>query len=104
MEFLESQCTENFCPPLAFSGGLMSFTLVSLKPPDFPPPPPIPTFMSSYLQQDNLTETCDLCAKWGDAALLGQSGGSFTFVLALVAIVSALAGAGIMAAILSVRK
>jgi len=102
---VEPFCTDSFCFPSP--APMLSRLSLVMTPPDFPPPPPIPSFMADFLEKDNLTESCDLCSKWGDESLLngGLFGGdNFTFVLAMVAIISALSGAGIMAAILSVRK
>jgi len=91
---------------------------VSLSLPDFPPPPPLPSFLLKELNLENLTgngvvnsfideETCDLCSRWGDSSTssAGQlAEGNFTLVLAIVAIISGLCGAGIMAVILRIRR
>ncbi|OXA43545.1 uncharacterized protein LOC110858452 [Folsomia candida] len=96
-------CTDRSCFP---SLGGISLALVNF--PDFPPPPPLPAFMAPLLifEKDNSTESCDLCSKWGFDSLQKTGGevNNLTFMLTMVAIISALSGAGIMAAILSIRR
>jgi len=75
-----------------------------LSPPNLPPPPPIPHFLS-YL---NLTIDCDLCTwagvKVGSADTADETAIHLSSLLIVVGVISACCGAGIMAAILSIKR
>lgn len=75
-----------------------------LSPPSLPPPPPIPQFLS-YL---NLTIDCDLCTwagvKVGSVDPQDATAIPLSSLLIVVGVISACCGAGIMAAILSIKR
>ena len=84
--------------------------------PELPPPPPLPSFLSAevnaFLNQTNPNVLgfgdCSLCSWAGADAGYEEAKGNpplpLSSLLVIVAVVSALAGAGLTAAILSFRK
>ncbi|CAG7835607.1 unnamed protein product [Allacma fusca] len=84
--------------------------------PELPPPPPIPNFLSedveAFLNHSRglagLSPGCDLCSWAGASASFGEVTESnslpLSSLLVIVAVVSALTGAGLTAAVLSFRR
>jgi len=104
--------------------GMFSMSNYYQFPPEFPPPPPVPSFLQqdlqSYLERTNGVNndsisntlsslTCDLCDWAGASASYGygtSAAGALPLgtLLTIVAVVSALAGAGLTVAFLSIKR
>ena len=81
----------------------------TLIPPDVPPPPPLPAFLSIdlILRGVNSSLGCDLC-DWAYPNLNSDSSTTASIplssLLVLVALFSALAGAGLTVILLSIKR